>query len=1112
MFKFAEDKMLDSGPVWHGTALGWDISVDQYITRLPLVSERFCGIMYNDKKTRIIAYTAYLPTSGQDNEFLHVLSQLSFNIESNMTSNTTVLIGLDSNQSTKSSRCRTEAMLRFMEYFSLKTVLLSDNPTFHHNNQTSQSQIDHILYKVPERSDIAINLDKHLCKLEHFANLSSHDALVAKIVLPVVKMQYREEDYSSTYTPFMVPKPKWNESGLVKYQRQTTEKLKELANEFKEPEFIPVLCELFSKMLVISAEQNFETSKPKALKKKSNHKVYISDNHRKAYMEHEKICIEWRKQGRPSLTTHPAKIAKLNSQRYLQKVTREEEASKAIKNHEELMDTFNKNINQICNKLKKIRGDKSRKVEISSIETLNGIFSGNNVLEGFCSNTETLCNDDSDIDHVFYKMCSQDNMIILDIASQDKIHIPHMSLVILKDIIFKKLKLNKACDINKLTVEHLRYAGDETLSLILSLLNSIIDNINYLSSPQLNTSVASIVYKAKNKPINHHKSFRQVRVTPLIARCLHEYIRPNIIKITKNIQNNSQYGFTHDISYLMGALQRHESEKFCIDTKKTFFGCSLDGESAFEVVNRAIQTRELFVAGEKGQFWLASKYSYENSQTCIKMNGQLSRNFEEKLGVKQGHLKSSDDYKIYLNPLLDALDSANLGIWIGPINVGSSTCADDIYLISDNQSKLQALLDIAAYYGHMYRAKYGAAKTKVTIVGSDADKQYYSDVMPWHLNGQKVKVTEDNEHLGQVVSGTDQEQKNIELRIEKGRKNLFGMLGAAFAHKCLLSPVVKYHLYRTYTSPIIRSGLSSFSLRSEALKTLTIFHRKTLRGILSFSKNAAIPAIHFLLGDLPIEGQIHRDIFSLFFSVWKNPNSKIYEIVKYLLQTSQKNSRTWSIHLRHLTEKYGIEDPLSCLKRDPPEKSQFKELIKTKISAYYEKSLRLSAENNSKMIYLNVSLVGLRGRHHPALSGLMTSSEVKAARIHLKMLSGDYLTFSIKASQSGGSPYCRCCSPTSELKEDLAHILAICETYTEIRKRMLPGFQQLCQQSQSNIEFEELSNQVNTLTQFILDPSSFNLKVRINMSDPILPSIFRLSRDYCNAIHTKRMTILKATE
>ena len=136
------------------------------------------------------------------------------------------------------------------------------------------------------------------------------------------------------------------------------------------------------------------------------------------------------------------------------------------------------------------------------------------------------------------------------------------------------------------------------------------------------------------------------------------------MKITKPIQNNSQYGFTASITYLMGALQRHEVEKFCVDNKKTFFGCSLDGDSAFEVVNRAIQTRELYCAGEGG----------ENSQTQIKMKGQLSRNISENLGVKQGNIKSSDNYKIYINPLSDTVDSANLGVWLGPVNVGNNLC------------------------------------------------------------------------------------------------------------------------------------------------------------------------------------------------------------------------------------------------------------------------------------------------------------------------------------------------------------------------------------------------------------------------------------------------------
>ena len=65
----------------------------------------------------------------------------------------------------------------------------------------------------------------------------------------------------------------------------------------------------------------------------------------------------------------------------------------------------------------------------------------------------------------------------------------------------------------------------------------------------------------------------------------------------------------------------------------------------------------------------------------------------------------------------------------------------------------------------MYKVTYGAAKTKVTVVGSDIDMQYYSDTTPWQLDGQKVKVTVDNDHLGQVVSRVSQEQKNVDLRI-----------------------------------------------------------------------------------------------------------------------------------------------------------------------------------------------------------------------------------------------------------------------------------------------------------------------------------------------------------
>ena len=113
------------------------------------------------------------------------------------------------------------------------------------------------------------------------------------------------------------------------------------------------------------------------------------------------------------------------------------------------------------------------------------------------------------------------------------------------------------------------------VDMTIRLLNIIIDNVNLLSSPQLNTSVASVVYKGKGKPMFHHKSHRLVRVTPLFSRLIDEIMRPALVKIVRPIKNTNQYGFTEGVSYLMGALQRHEVEKYCVDMKKTFFGCSL---------------------------------------------------------------------------------------------------------------------------------------------------------------------------------------------------------------------------------------------------------------------------------------------------------------------------------------------------------------------------------------------------------------------------------------------------------------------------------------------------------------------------------------------------------
>ena len=76
-------------------------------------------------------------------------------------------------------------------------------------------------------------------------------------------------------------------------------------------------------------------------------------------------------------------------------------------------------------------------------------------------------------------------------------------------------------------------------------------------------------------------------------------MRSDLVEIVKIVQNTNQYGFTENVSYLMGAVQRHE-------VIKTFLGAALT-----EVVNRQIKMHELYCAGETGLL-LLPELPYQN--------------------------------------------------------------------------------------------------------------------------------------------------------------------------------------------------------------------------------------------------------------------------------------------------------------------------------------------------------------------------------------------------------------------------------------------------------------------------------------------------------------------
>ena len=670
------------------------------------------------------------------------------------------------------------------------------------------------------------------------------------------------------------------------------------------------------------------------------------------------------------------------------------------------------------------------------------------------------------------------------------------------------MKRGKSCDIYQLTTEHVQECGKIAKMCILKLLNSIITNIYFLTCPQIKAGLGSSVHKGKKKPRNLATSYRRITVSPHLGCILDRYIDPATESIFRTKQSPDQLGFTRGISYLMAAVQRGECQRWAIDQKKTCFGVSLDGEAAFPNVDRDIQVRELYTVGERGDFLRYSQNTNINTECTMQLEGKLSRNFSEFTGNRQGHVKAAGHFKAYINPCLDSLNKADLGFNIGPIVVRAECCADYTYVQSDSQSGLQHALNIVSHYARRYRVQFNASKTKIVVTGSRLDMEYFKAVRPWTLNGKRVNVVSENEHLGLIVSGLNEEQKNIDQNITQCRNSLFTLLGPALSYKCKLSPKVQLHLWRTYALPVLQSGLSSLPIRPAEMKPLQIFQNKILRGFLKQSFNSPVASLYFLCGELPIEAKLHIDLLTLFHNTWSNPQTKLYDIVLYIMKMASEKSTTWSNHLRIICRMYDLPDPLSLMQQPAMNKSAWKILVKTRVTVYHENELRSLALANSKLEYFNVQTLGLEGRSHPVLEISETRSAPKL-KAHLKFLTGDINSYLNVSNERGGSPHCRLCLAPCE---DTVHIVIQCTSTAHIRERLFPELLNLVASIQPTSKLLDRNLTPNkVLTQFILDPASLNLpnSHRISFQHPRLPELYSLSRDWCHAVFTHRARLLK---
>ena len=176
-------------------------------------------------------------------------------------------------------------------------------------------------------------------------------------------------------------------------------------------------------------------------------------------------------------------------------------------------------------------------------------------------------------------------------------------------------------------------------------------------------------------------------------------------------------------------------------------------------------------------------------------------------------------------------------------------------------------------------------------------------------------------------------------------------------------------------------------LQQKDVDILNDFHKDILRRIQHLLQRTALPIVYGLVGQFPIEFELHRRQFILFGNINRQ------------LSIKDDNSHSWFIMIKKNLYKYGLPSPYELLE-NPPAKSAWERTVNKKLVEYWKEVLVNETQKKSSLQFWNPSSL-----EYIVCSQIWTCAgrdpvSVHKANIHVNLVSGTYILQTVKPNST----------------------------------------------------------------------------------------------------------------
>lgn len=383
-----------------------------------------------------------------------------------------------------------------------------------------------------------------------------------------------------------------------------------------------------------------------------------------------------------------------------------------------------------------------------------------------------------------------------------------------EDIIkqLKTLKKRKAPGIDKVQNEHIIYGG-RTLIQCLSNLYSAMLTYKHIPSAW-KTGIIIPIYKGGAKSKVDPNSYRAISLLPsmykLFEKVIHENILSDVHFKHPEFPSKQQQGYQKQMGSSTVAFNIHESIYNTVETGEKAFVAFLDIHKAFDTVWHSGLFRKLKCLNISPTYLDIIVHAYKNIKGVVSINGCQSTPFSIQQGIRQGGVLSSFLYLVFINDLIEELDTSGLGVSICDVPTNNPTLVDDISLISRYPLHLQLMINIVVDYADMWKFNINSSKSSVMIISTNRramDTNYI-----WTVKSETLTVAQCSTHVGIPISNNMKCRSKVENASRKGRAALHRLVGLDLSSDSpKLNPLTLTKLYKSIVIPSALYGCETWS-------------------------------------------------------------------------------------------------------------------------------------------------------------------------------------------------------------------------------------------------------------------------------------------------------------